>query len=60
LPHAKISGPQGGVKRLIFGCERQKSEFFMYPHSGVRNTPVGLYQSQVVSQKRGLQEVLEV
>jgi hypothetical protein len=29
LPHAKISGPQGGVKRLLFDCERQKSEFFV-------------------------------
>ncbi len=26
LPHAKISGPQGGVKHLLFGCERPKSE----------------------------------
>jgi hypothetical protein len=29
LPHAKISGPQGGVKHLLFGCERPKNEFFM-------------------------------
>jgi hypothetical protein len=34
LPHAKISGPQGGVKRLLFGCERQKSELFVLPTVG--------------------------
>jgi hypothetical protein len=31
LPHAKISGPQGGVKHLLFGCERPKSECFNVP-----------------------------
>jgi hypothetical protein len=34
LPHAKISGPQGGVKHLLFGCERPKNECFTLPTVG--------------------------
>jgi hypothetical protein len=30
------------VKRLIFGCERQKSEFFMYPQWGTEHAWVPL------------------
>jgi hypothetical protein len=45
LPHAKISGPQGGVKRLLFGCERQKSEFFMFPTMG-KGTRLGVFSSR--------------
>ena len=45
LPHAKISGPQGGVKRLLFGCERQKSEFFVLPTVG-NGTRLGAFTSR--------------
>ena len=34
MPHAKISGPQGGVKHLLFGCERPKNECFTLPTVG--------------------------
>jgi hypothetical protein len=47
LPHAKISGPQGGVKRLLFGCERPKSECFNVPRMGTEHALRVPYQSQV-------------
>jgi len=34
LPHARISGPQGGVKHLLSGCERPKNECFTLPTVG--------------------------
>jgi hypothetical protein len=42
LPHAKISGPQGGVKYLLFGCERPKSECFRFPRVGTEHDWVPL------------------
>ena len=45
LPHAKISGPQGGVKHLLFGCERPKSECFNVPRMGTEHAFTS--QSQV-------------
>jgi hypothetical protein len=46
LQHAKISGPQGGVKYLLFGCERPKNECFTLPIVGKEHA-LGAFKSQV-------------
>ena len=41
----KISRPQGGVKRLLFGCERPKNECFTCPTMG-QGTRLGVFSSR--------------
>ena len=42
---SKISRPQGGVKRLLFGCERPKNECFTCPTMG-HGTRLGVFSSR--------------
>jgi hypothetical protein len=45
MPMSTGEATQGGVKRLLFGCERQKSEFFVLPTVG-NGTRLGVFSSR--------------